>query len=497
MQKESTRKLFQRFDLVVFASILVLSLLIGIVLWHGDQVKLKVIYFSWADRKIGIEDRHFTLTFNRPVNFATVEQNLTIVPPLPGKISATGRTLFYSLTELPIYGINYQLKLQGVTEQYGNQPTNRIPSKKLNLFVSLFSSHDRAFAYLGVKGEERGRLILYNITQRAATILTPRDLIVTNFAIYPDSSRILFTAFDRASRGQGLSQQQLYTVTTGLNFQSSQKSLVGRIERILDAKDYQNLNFDLSANGKTIVIQRVNRRNPAESGLWIIPQKGEARPLGIPGRDFIVAPDGQTVAVNQPRGIGIIPLTPEAGSPQFFGDYEKILGFSRDGSQKLMVKDNADYTRSLFLVDRQGKAEELFKTIHPILNCLFEPRQEQILYCLKTDWVQEAGQFREEPFLSVIDLETAKDFALFALPNYRDVQMSMSPDGVALLFDQVVTTTPTSNNDLLTRSRQAITDGRLWLLPLSEIETDISTNNESPKVLPEELNTGFNPHWLP
>ncbi|MGK7873065.1 MAG: Ig-like domain-containing protein [Xenococcaceae cyanobacterium] len=503
-EKKPNSKILQRLDIVALASILVLSLLIGIVLWNGDRTTLRVSKFSWEGKQVGVKDRQFTLTFNRPVDRASVEKNLQIkallsdekIKPLPGKISWTGRNLVYTLTELPIYGITYQVELQEAKQLGASSTINRVPTEKqergMEPFVSRFSTRDRAFAYLGVEEEEKGRLILYNINNQKKSILTPADLVVTNFEIYPDGDRILFSAFDRTRQNKGFAQQQLYTVTTGLNFQSPDKlQPVGRIKLILDAKDYHNFKFDLSANGKTIVIQRTNRLNPAESGLWVVPEEGEPRPLGMPGGEFVIAPDGKTLAVAQRQGIAIVPLTPEMGSPKFFPEYAKILGFSKDGSRKLMVKDNADSTRSLFLVTNKGVEKKLFSTKGQIIDCSFEPRQEQTLYCIKTDLVEEEGQYREESSLAAINTETTED--LLELPNYREVHMSMSPDGLVLLFDQVVTTTPRSNKDLITESGQAIVAGRLWGLRLSDIQT---ADNQT-RIQPEKLFSGFNPQWLP
>jgi hypothetical protein len=473
-----------RFDWTILIAFLVLSVSIAIVLGHGDRTQLQVTDFSWAGRKIGVADRAFRLAFNRPVDHSSVEQHLSIEPSLPGKISWAGGNLFYTLSELPIYGLNYQLKLQDAQTQDGSQ--------RIEPFVSLLNTRDRAFAYIGIAPEERGQLVLYNITQKSKKSLTPRDLVITAFKIYPDGSKLVFSAFER---GQTLDRQALYTVTTGLNFQNPERSQTpGRFQRLLEAKDYQNQRFDLSANGKLIIVQRTNRRNPAESGLWILSESGEARPLGVPGGEFLISPDSRAVGVTQRNGVSLIPLTPDAGPPQFFPGYEALLGFSKDGSKKLMVKANPDYTRSLLLLSADGSAKELFKSLNPILSCLFEPRHEKTLYCLKADVVPTAsGQYREEPYLAAIDVETAKDFPLLALPNYRDVQMSMSPDGVALLFDQVIATLPGTNDYLMTQGGQAIADGRLWLFTLPELEK----SKDSLNLLPEELNPGFKPQWMP
>ncbi|MCA2642929.1 MULTISPECIES: Ig-like domain-containing protein [unclassified Microcystis] len=475
------------FDRLVLASILALIAAISSILIQGNQVPTRGENFSWQGRKIGVRDNYFTLSFNRPIDRSDIETSLVIDPPLPGKISWSGDRLTYTLTELPIYGKKYQVKL---------------PIAQGEDFIGEFYSHDRAFAYIGVNQEERGRLIVCNIIQGAnnvtelkKTILTPGDLVVTDFQIYPRGERILFSAFDRSDLGRDTPKQQLYTITTGLNHDEHGQNLPsGRIERFLDAKTYQNLRFNLSDNGKTLIVQRINHGNPGDASLWVISDDGQSRPLGMQGDNFLLSPDGKKAVVSQTGGVAVIPLDVQAGKPQFLPTYEKILAFSRDGRQKLMVKSEPDNQRSLFLLNDQGESRLLLRTVNPIISCEFEPRQEKTLYCLKSDLVMGSdGKVKEEPFLGIIELKTGKMMPLLALPNYRDVHMSMSPDGVALLFDQLATTPFGVRNDLVTGEGSSIADGRLWLLPLP----DQFSPNSIPKILPQELNAGFKPRWLP
>jgi hypothetical protein len=162
------KKSFDRFDLIILAVILSLSLALALVLWGGDRTTLQVIDFSWQDRIIGVKDRWFSLTFNRPVNRESVENNLVIEPTLPGKISGRERSLVYTLTQLPIYGYNYRISM--------------VRAKKLTddtdseTFVGRFKSRDRAFVYIGTDTKERGQLFLVNNTQKTKTVLTPHDL---------------------------------------------------------------------------------------------------------------------------------------------------------------------------------------------------------------------------------------------------------------------------------------------------------------------------------
>jgi hypothetical protein len=475
------------FDRLVLATILALIAAISSILIQGNQVPTRGENFSWQGRKIGVRDNYFTLSFNRPIDRSDVETSLVINPPLRGKISWSGDRLTYTLTELPIYGKKYQVKL---------------PIAQGEDFIGEFYSHDRAFAYIGVNQEERGRLIVCNIiqgpnnlTELKKTILTPGDLVVTDFQIYPRGDRILFSAFDRSDLGRDTPKQQLYTITTGLNHDENSQNLPsGRIERFLDAKTYQNLRFNLSDNGKTLIVQRINHGNPGDASLWVISDDGQSRPLGIQGDNFLLSPDGKKAVVSQTGGVAVIPLDVQGGKPEFLPTYEKILAFSRDGRQKLMVKSEPDNQRSLFLLNNQGESRLLLRTANPIISCEFEPRQEKTLYCLKSDLVMGSdGKVKEEPFLGIIELETGKMIPLLALPNYRDVQMSMSPDGVALLFDQLATIPFGVGNDLVTGEGSSIADGRLWLLPVP----DQFSANSIPKILPQELNAGFKPRWLP
>ncbi|XTZ09785.1 MAG: hypothetical protein ACQZ3N_06325, partial [cyanobacterium endosymbiont of Rhopalodia yunnanensis] len=287
---QSLLKKLNLFDWIALGGIVILSLALGVVLVRGEQIPLRVSYFSWNGKKIGLQDKAFRITFNRPVDRYSVEKYLSIDPPLPGKISWQGRQLIYTLEDPPIYGTNYQIKLQNAHRIYDQEP--------IEPFVSLFSTRDRTFAYIGVTAEERGRLILYNITdtnQPKKTILTPFDLIVTNFRIYPNGNKILFSAYEPSLSGKTLVNHQLYTVTTGLQVSPNSVEMLraGRLKRILDTKDYQNLSFDLSRNGQSIVIWRINHKNPDDSGLWTVSDGQNPRPLGVPGGDFVISPDGK------------------------------------------------------------------------------------------------------------------------------------------------------------------------------------------------------------
>ncbi|MGA7938100.1 MAG: hypothetical protein WCA35_31415 [Kovacikia sp.] len=489
-------------DRVAIALMVALTLLICGLLWGGDRTAPRVREFSWQNKQVGADDAAFLLIFSRPMDHTSVESNLRIEPPLPGKVSWAGRRMAYTLTMPTPYGTNFRVQLQGAKDRFSG-------SRKAALqpFTGQFRSRDRAFAYIGVQGEEDGRLVLYNLNQQQKQILTPKEFVVMEFKPYPLGDRLLFAAVPRTAQPQGLLEQQLYTVTTGIHLEppaqlDSQTAgpaaplpaaeSPGKVELVLDSANYQNLRFDLSADGQIIVVQRVNRNDPADFGPWLLKAGEPPKPLkGQPGGDFLITPDSNSLAISQGQGLAILPLQPDAKPLNFLPKFGMVLNFSQDGSLAAMVKFNTDRTRSLFLVSSQGTQKQLLRTTGSILNAQFDPTK-QTLYCLLTELNTQGELYREEPYLATIDLKTNKLSPLLRLPDQRDIQVSLSPDGLAILFDQTTRSTQSNANESLRDSAgKAIADSRLWLLPLNPASP---TTNLQPEALPLP---GLRPRWLP
>lgn len=212
-------KIYEPIDRAAVSLILLLSLAIGLLVIVGDRSLPKVREFSWQNKVVGARDTAFILTFSRPMDRASVESNLRIEPALPGKISWSGRRLVYTLTALPQYDRTYQIELQKAREKLGFEK----PGNSIEPFVSQFRTPDRAFVYIGTETTEKGRLILYNLTRKQKIVLTPENLAVKNFKIYPTGDRILFSASEWSNYKPGLFEQSLYAVTTGRNSDSAQK----------------------------------------------------------------------------------------------------------------------------------------------------------------------------------------------------------------------------------------------------------------------------------
>jgi dipeptidyl aminopeptidase/acylaminoacyl peptidase len=485
----------QPIDKLAITLIVSLTLVIGGLIWFGNscgnqcllQTGPRVKEFSWENREIGVEDQAFIITFDRSMDHASVEKNLVIDPALPGKFSWAGRRLAYTLTSPIPYGEKYHLQIEGAREQF--RSGNRL-GQTLAIFEREFKSRDRAFAYIGTNGEEQGRLIFYNLTEEKKTLLTPADLTVMAFEFYPDGKKILFSAVAKNQGVEGIRELQLYQVD------SSQSP--AKIELVLDNKDYQNNHFDLAKDGETIVVQRIERRNPINFDLWAVKSGEKPQQLNIQGGEFLIAPDSKTLAVTQGEGIALLPLKTETKPLDFLPKFGRILNFSADGTAAAMVNFNTDnakmrYIRSLFYVNNQGLQKRLLNLQGSIIDCQFNATGSD-LYCLLTELVTNSQEYKEKPYFAKIDVKTGQVTPLLELADYRDIHISLSPDSLAIIFDQLRTSYDTNpTNPLTTDSGETIISGRLWML-IPPLQDGVKASKSDLIELPL---AGIRPQWMP
>ncbi|BCX13185.1 MAG: hypothetical protein KatS3mg067_2123 [Thermosynechococcus sp.] len=429
MRFHSFAQPLDRAALSVFLGALVLTLLL---LWGGDRTQPQVREFSWQNRDVGADDRAFILTFNRLMDWSSVATHLKIEPPLEGKASWSGRRFAYTLTQPLPYGQAFKVSLADAVSVPQGKP--------IKPFQGQFRSRDRVLVYLG-SGAEEGRLILYNLTLQQKIFLTPPNLRVFDFQPYPAGDRILFSAGERGEQ-MGF-DPQLYTVTTGLYFNAPdtprrQPRPVGEISLILDNSEYQNLRFQLANDGSKIVVQRVNRLQPADSSLWLLDENFQPRRLNqAAAGEFRIAPDNQHLIIAQGQGLAIVPLEATNGESNFdfLPQYGMVLDFSRDGRQVAAVKFNPNFSRSLYVVDIFGEHRELLTINGSIIAGQFDP-QGKFLYAILTR-IEGEGNYREVPYLALLDLQTKKLFKLKDFDPQQELYLSLAPDGRILAVDSV------------------------------------------------------------
>jgi len=471
-------------DRVAIATIVVLSLLIGGIIWSGDHTYPKVREFSWQDQQIGVEDTAFILTFNRAMDWQSVADHLKIQPPLPGKLSWSGRRLAYTLNEPAPYGQSFQVTLDQATEATRGSSEESV---QMQPFAGQFQSRDRALIYLGIDGAENGRLVVHNLTQKTHQILTPETLTVQDFKADLKRDRILFTAIDRAESDQDFFEQKLYAVPLAPTADPPSYQL------LLENQDYQLLDFDITPNGEVLIVQQFSRRENEPVSLWELTDSRPLRRLQYNADgQFLISPDGQTLVISQNQGVAMVPLYGDVKSKplDFWPKFDQILSFARDGSVALMAQNNPDSTRSLYLLSNQGQEQELLKVGGYLLDAEINP-STQTVYCLYTTFnLGQTASF--DLHLSAIDLDTGNKQRLMTIPKQSSGTLSLAPDGSALLYEEVTVTDKPSQSVVRDAVGQTVSKSHVWLYPLQDADTVLPLPKK-----PQKLLAGIQPLWLP
>ena len=490
----------QPLDRLAQGLILILALAMVVLLVLGRPADARIQKFTWDNRAIGVDDRAFLLTFSRPMDQATVEKNLVIEPPLPGRFSWSGRRMAYTLNFPAPYGTDFVLTLPQAADRF-SQDEARFQS-----FESRCRSRQRAFAYVGLEGDERGRLMLYSFSDRQLVALTPPDWEVLDFKPYRQGDRILFSAISKTSDSQRLTE--IYSVTTGLAESLDTEEEPGEITQLLDTQDYQNLKFDLSPDGRIIVVQRIHHSNPEDFGPWILVDEAEPRRLDTePGGDFLIAPDSRSLLLQQGEGTAVIALDDGESSQlgdtlDFLPEYGLVMDVADSGTAAAMVSFNQDdpekrYTQSLFWVSNEGEEKPLLTVTGAVIDAQFDPTGD-LLYCLTSELIA-SDTYQLQPSVWVIDLRTDAKTELVKLPPQPSARMSLSPDGLAMLFNESIIDGLASQETGLTGESdpEAALAATIGVMPL--YETAAARLNRTPQPAQVQLLpfSGLYPVWIP
>ena len=153
-----------------------------------------------------------------------------------------------------------------------------------------------------------------------------------------------------------------------------------------------------------------------------------------------------------------------------------------------MVKyNNGDNTQVLFFVNNQGKQTQVISTKGEIFNCQFSPLKP-VIYCLITRQ-DKLLKNAENLTLEAINFNNYQESYLLNLPYQWGMNLSLSPDGTALLFDRIIPKkTEANKQDLKTATGTSIDTAEIMFLSLEDDQ----------KMVPQKLPlAGYNPQWLP
>jgi dipeptidyl aminopeptidase/acylaminoacyl peptidase len=480
----------------LMAILLALTVVLLIV---GDRTAPYVREFSWSNQLIGAEDTAFALRFSRAMDRKKVESQLLfkssesnahqpLTKALPGKFSWAGKRMLYTINSPVPYGGSYEISLQNVTATSNdNKPTGLV----MTPFNQKFATRDLLFGYIGTAGENRGRLMVKKAGDQQAIAITPPEFLVKDFRFTPTGNEVVFAAVPANNNPALLASQQIYRY----GLQNANSALVPTL--ILDSKDYQNIKFDLSPDGKILVVHRVGIKNPSDFGIWAIKlASGQVIQRLSQGGSFVLTPDSAGIAVSEGQGVAIKTLQPGTAVADFLPKFGRLLNFAPTGAAALLEKYNDDYSRDLFLVTNQGVEKKLLNIKGEIQAAQFTTNGQGV-YCIvaETDAnTTESAQYSGQPYLMAIDVKTTKIIKLLKLPQQQGISLSLAPDGRSLLFDQLATIKGIGQGKRLTApDGQSIEQGKLWQMKLPPSIEQITTN-----IAPQDLNlAGYNPRWAP
>ena len=141
-----------RFGIILFITLVCIS----VTIVRGNQVIPQVTFFNAEEQEIHPSSKQLYFTFNREMQKKTVESSFIIDPYIPGKFSWVGKKMVYTFTKNLKYGKKYDIYIEEGTDVY-NKHSDDI------LFTSRFYTSPRTLYYIGVTGDEKDRLISYNI----------------------------------------------------------------------------------------------------------------------------------------------------------------------------------------------------------------------------------------------------------------------------------------------------------------------------------------------
>lgn len=342
---------FNSLDKAFALALAVIVFLTALVLARGDRTFPKVNAFNRHQDLIASVEKQLLFTFNREMDRQTVEQGLQITPSIAGRYSWFGKKMAFTPNQPLQPGQRYQIRLQEALDSAGKPM--QAP------FESWFETTPERLLYIGSQDEENFRLVMWNFQREQKTLLTPPNLRVTLVKPTTDPEWLFFLAADLDNpRGElhWTASVELYR----LNLQTL------KVERVFQPDAFITLDFDITPNGRTLVVLRILAEDEEEDSipvaLWSRRQPEEdwqvLPKLLIPDSPIHLSPNGRFVVGKGPSGF-VLESLGSAGEPQFLGRFFKAYGFSPDGNQILLTENAKQVGMSLFnqmaILNSQGQ----------------------------------------------------------------------------------------------------------------------------------------------
>jgi len=420
-----------RFDKVCIAATFLTIVLVGLLLWRGDQTFPQVSSAEWKG-----PTTQLLLIFNRPMDQKSVEKEFQTTPPLKGKFSWVGRKLAFTANEPLQYGTKYMFSLKSALDANGRAMQDafrfEIPTKENRL------------VYIGTEEKELHRLVLYHLQTQKKELLTPDNILINKFLVSPDGESVFFLGIPQTPENQGENPteiQNLYRV----DITTKDMTLLS------DSKDYINEVFDLSPDGNFLAIDRTQRAKgnlTFEKRLWLLDLRTEEwqrfwkEEFGFD--DIHFSPDSQYIlSIEGNVGTYVLaPLAPDPQKIQLLGNFANAYGFSSDGKNVIFREnDNANdiFTLSNHLVflTNSGMKNSLFSGLGNVTSPILLNDGEKLYFLLKKEKDPQAA-LNQTYQIYFYDFKT-KALALFTDKlEYSVESIALSPDGKFLVFERAL-----------------------------------------------------------
>ncbi len=191
------------------------------------------------------------ITFNRPMDRHSVEGGFEITPQVSGKYSWSGRSFVFTPDETLQYDQHFEVKLSA----------NAVDEDGRHLSEDMryvFNTPQLQFVYVGVDGDEAGRLVLSDFDGKERDILTPEGLHIDKFAVTNDRHEIYCLGYTEIVATNH--RDELYT----FNLQTKE------FHQLTDDANFLNKDFFLDPTGKHLLLSRV-QVSPA--GVYLTKQE--------------------------------------------------------------------------------------------------------------------------------------------------------------------------------------------------------------------------------
>lgn len=344
------------FDRAVWLMIVTLCAAIGLVIWRGDQLQLQILAITPGPDATNVATRtRLQIRFDQPVMPPTANDVLFFIPPVAGAIQVNDHTLtFLPAAPLPP-NTDYQVMLNpGLLGQKGGKLRTAHRWRFRTGGVQI------AYSAIDTNGKEQLFLAPAQLETTAVVSTTPVQLTNLNtalweFAVAPDSSRIVFSAL----KEDGTSD--LWSISPG---EQAPTLLLACPNAVCSSVAW-------AADGRTLAFSRRNATQfsaPVLSPprLWLLDvASGESFPAFVDDQKLAFEPrwsaDSQWLSYVSPDlgGVGVYHL--QTNAEQFFASTTGEAGVWHPQRNELVISMaqplSDTYVSHLLLVDPVAQSQ--------------------------------------------------------------------------------------------------------------------------------------------